>query len=50
MRVLGLVYNLWISSAALVCDGVVVAAASEERFWIKKYRGFPRHVDQALKV
>lgn len=43
MLVLGIASDLWISSAALVRDGVVVAAASEERFnRIKKYRGFPR--------
>ena len=51
MLVLGIASDLWISSAALVRDGAVVAAASEERFnRTKKYRGFPRQaVDFCLR-
>lgn len=51
MLVLGIASDLWISSAALVRDGAVVAAACEERFnRIKKYRGFPhKAVDYCLR-
>lgn len=42
MRVLGIAPDVWISSAALVVDGVVVAAAAEERFTRQKMTGaFP---------
>ena len=42
MVVLGLSHDLWISSAAIVIDGEVKAAAAEERLnRIKKYKGFP---------
>lgn len=44
MRVLGISPDVWISSAALVEDGVVVAAAAEERFTRQKMTGaFPRN-------
>lgn len=51
MYVLGIAHDLWISSAALVHDGEVVAAACEERFnRQKKYRGFPRRaIDFCLR-
>lgn len=40
--VLGIAHDLWISSAALVREGEVIAAVCEERFnRRKKYRGFP---------
>ena len=42
MRVLGISSDLWLSSAALVEDGRVVAAAAEERFSRQKLsRAFP---------
>ena len=42
MVVLGISHDLWISSAAIVIDGKVVAATSEERLTrIKKFKGFP---------
>lgn len=52
MQVLGIAHDLWISSAALVRDGEVVAAACEERFnRQKKYRGFPSAaVDYCLRA
>lgn len=43
MRVLGITNND-LSGAALVIDGNIVAAASEERFnRIKEFRGWPNH-------
>ena len=42
MVVLGLSHDLWISSAAIVVKGKVVAAVAEERLnRQKKYKGFP---------
>ena len=51
MVVLGLSHDLWISSAAIVIDGEILAAAAEERFnRIKKYKGFPSlSLDYCLK-
>lgn len=44
MRVLGIAPDVWISSAAMVEDGIVVAAAAEERFTRQKMTGaFPRN-------
>ena len=44
MRILGLSAFYHDSAAALVEDGVIVAAAQEERFTRKKHdSGFPRH-------
>jgi carbamoyltransferase len=52
MNVLGLSYNYHDSAAALVMDGVLVAAAEEERFSRKKHdSGFPRlAIDFVLKT
>ena len=42
MKVLGIAPDVWISSAALVEDGQVVAAAAEERFNRQKLsKAFP---------
>lgn len=51
MKVLGIACDVWISSAALIEDGRVVAAAPEERFDRQKMsKGFPaRAVDFCLK-
>src|SRR4051812_40690046 len=43
MRILGMLPQFWISSAALLQDGVIVAGAAEERFDRQKAsRAFPR--------
>ena len=43
MKVLGICFDVWISSAALIDDGKVIAAAPEERLNRQKlYRGFPK--------
>ncbi len=43
MNVLGIGHDLWISAAALVRDGDVVAAICEERLnRLKGYKGFPK--------
>lgn len=51
IHVLGIAHDLWISSAALVRDGEVVAAVAEERFnRQKRYRGFPsQSIDFCLR-
>ncbi len=44
MKILGVSANYHDSSAALVVDGKVVAAAAEERFTLMKHDpGFPTH-------
>jgi len=52
MRVLGIGSDIWISSAALVEDGRVVAAAPEERFDRRKMsKAFPhRAIDYCLEA
>ena len=51
MYVLGIGHDLWISAAALVYDGEVVAAVCEERLnRLKKYKGFPsKSIDMCLR-
>ncbi|TNC94019.1 MAG: carbamoyl transferase, NodU family [Stygiobacter sp.] len=47
MKVLGLNHDMYISSAALIVDGEVVAGAAEERFTRqKRTRAFPRRAVQ----
>ena len=36
-KILGISPDMWISSAAIVVDGKIVAAAQEERFTRKKH-------------
>ena len=44
MKVLGICSDVWISSAALIEDGKVIAAIPEERLnRQKQYRGFPKN-------
>ena len=41
-KILGIAPDVWISSAALIEDGIIRAAAQEERFSRKKHdAGFP---------
>ena len=43
MKILGLNHDMWISSAALIIDGKIVAACPEERLTRSKMtRAFPR--------
>lgn len=51
MKILGLCYDVWMASAALIEDGKVIAAAPEERFTrIKREREFPKNaIDFCLK-
>ncbi|OYN88185.1 carbamoyltransferase family protein [Parenemella sanctibonifatiensis] len=51
MAVLGIANDMWVSSAALVSQGRVVSAVSEERLnRIKHFRGFPRQaIESVLK-
>ncbi|MFA6549186.1 MAG: carbamoyltransferase N-terminal domain-containing protein, partial [Candidatus Margulisiibacteriota bacterium] len=43
MRILGICSDVWISSAAIIEDGKIIAAIPEERLNRQKiYRGFPR--------
>ena len=51
MKILGLSFDYHDSAAALVIDGLVVAAAQEERFSRKKNdKNFPSHaIDFVLK-
>lgn len=52
MNVLGISHDLWISSAALLRDGEILAAVCEERLnRQKKYKGFPsQSIDACLKT
>lgn len=51
MKVLGICSDVWLSSAALIEDGKIIAACPEERLnRIKKFRGFPRKsIEYCLK-
>ena len=51
MKILGLNHDMWISSAALIIDGKIVAACPEERLTrLKMSRAFPKEaVDFCLK-
>ena len=52
MKVLGVCYDVWIASAAIIEDGQVIAAAPEERFSrIKQDREFPKKaIEYCLKA
>lgn len=52
MKIIGICYDVWISSACIVENGKILAAAPEERFTrIKREREFPKNsISYCLKI